>query len=279
MTRTIPHTAEDELRTTLGYLTEGRRWAGRHRSVKQAREEAGFLGCITAKEITRGNNGWHPHTHDVEVFREPVTPTAYGKLSREYFDKLNSSYVRKGHKPMVKGIGVKLDIITQDSDALGRYLVKLQETGVGLGNEMARGDLKKGRKGSLMPFDIAAYFLRTGDVAGLKLWHEYERETKGKSVIRFSPGLRGLLLPDEAEASDEDLAAADGEAGVEVGRLANWLYRRVVALGLEAAVLRSLDTGGFGALTELLTAYHLDTAGLYGPAQEINPGGVDNNVD
>uniref|UniRef100_UPI003B84A9B7 hypothetical protein n=1 Tax=Candidatus Frankia nodulisporulans TaxID=2060052 RepID=UPI003B84A9B7 len=110
----------------------------------------------------------------------------------------------------------------------------------------------------------------------LKLWHEYERETKGKSVIRFSKGLRGLLLPGEEEASDEDLAA-DGE-GVEVGRLANWLYRRVVALGLEAAVLRSLDTGGFTALTDLLTAYHLDTTGLHGPTQEINPGGVDNTV-
>ncbi|THJ57722.1 hypothetical protein E7Y31_18315 [Candidatus Frankia alpina] len=278
MTRTIPHTAEDELRTTLGYLAEGRRYFSSHWAVKQVREEAGYLGCITAKEITRGNNGWHPHTHDVEVFRESVTPKAYGKMCKEYFDKLNAFYVRQGHKPMAKGVGVKLDIITQDSDALGRYLVKLQETGVGLGNEMARGDLKKSRKGSLMPFDIAAYFLRTGDTDALKLWHEYERETKGKSVIRFSKGLRGLLLPDEEEASDEDLAA-DGEEGVEVGRLANWLYRRVVALGLEAAVLRSLDTGGFGALTELLTAYHLDTAGLHGPMQEINPGGVDNNVD
>ncbi|THJ23820.1 hypothetical protein E7Y31_23690, partial [Candidatus Frankia alpina] len=137
MTRTIPHTAEDELRTTLGGLTEGRAWAARHRAVKQVREEAGFMGCITAKEITRGNNGWHPHTHDVEVFRESVAPKVYRKMSKEYFDKLNAFYVRQGHKPMVKGIGVKLDIITRDSDALGCYLVKLQETGVGLGNEMA----------------------------------------------------------------------------------------------------------------------------------------------
>jgi hypothetical protein len=120
VTRTIPHTAEDELRTTLGYLTEGRAWASSHRTVKEVREEAGFLGCITAKEITRGNNGWHPHTHDVEVFREPVTPKAYGKMRKEYFDKLNAFYVRQGHKPMAKGIGVKLDIITRDSDALGQ---------------------------------------------------------------------------------------------------------------------------------------------------------------
>ncbi|WP_161983209.1 hypothetical protein, partial [Candidatus Frankia alpina] len=68
--------AEDELRTTLGYLTEGRAWASSQTMVKKARQEAGFLGCITAKEITRGSNGWHPHTHDVEVFREPVTPKA-----------------------------------------------------------------------------------------------------------------------------------------------------------------------------------------------------------
>ncbi|WP_161983080.1 hypothetical protein [Candidatus Frankia alpina] len=45
-------------------------------------------------------------------------------------------------------------------------------------------------------------------------------------------------------------------------------------------MLRSLDTGGFGALTELLTAYHLDTPGLHnGPMQEISSAGVDNTVD
>ena len=82
-----------------------------------------------------------------------------------------------------------------------------------------------------MPFDLACEFFETGDMALLDLWHEFERETFGRSVIRFTKGLRARLLPKEAEPTDE--------------------------------VLTALDTGGFAALVELLTAYHLDNENGY----------------
>jgi len=129
-------------------------------------------------------------------------------------------------------------------------------------------DLKQGRAGSLMPFDIACTFFETGDMALLELWYEYERETFNKSVIRFTKGLRARLLADEPENTDAGLAALE-VGGVITVRFADWFYRKIALVpGLEGKVLTALDTGGFAALVELLTVYHLDSIGGYYPMKE-----------
>jgi hypothetical protein len=52
--------------------------------------------------------------------------------------------------------------------------------------------------------------------------------------------------------------------GVDVVRFAGWFYRKIARVpGLEGRVLTALDTGGFAALVELLTVYHLDEQGGY----------------
>src|SRR5207249_4482076 len=159
--------------------------------------------------------------------------------------------------------------------ALARYVAKLQEGAavrLHAAHELTRADLKQGREGSLMPLDIACIFFESGDMELLDLWHEYERETFGKSVIRFTKGLRARLLPQEAEKTDEELAALK-VGGVDVVRFAGWFYRRIARVpGLEGKVLTALDTGGFAALVELLTVYHLDSAGGYYHIDETQEG-------
>ncbi|HYU73711.1 MAG TPA: hypothetical protein VEL31_13610 [Ktedonobacteraceae bacterium] len=108
-----------------------------------------------------------------------------------------------------------------------------------------------------MPFELAWEFVETGDMLALELWHEYERETFGRSVIRFTKGLRARLLA-EPELTDEQLAAME-VGGVDAVRFAGWFYRKIARMpGLEGKVLTALDTGGFPALVELLTVYQLD---------------------
>jgi hypothetical protein len=66
-----------------------------------------------------------------------------------------------------------------------------------------------------------------------------------------------------AEKTDEELAALE-VGGVDVVRFAGWFYRKIARVpGLEGKVLTALDSGGFGALVELLTVYHLDEQGGY----------------
>jgi len=265
VTRTIPHSAEDKLGVTLGQQAEGRRYVFNQKLVKVTRKSAGHLGSIASKEITHGHNGWHPHTHDIELYEREVSLADFAALSGVYYDYLNRFYCRNGFEGLSRQHGVRLEQVQLDGVALAKYVAKLQEGDIRLhtAHELTRWDLKLGRAGSLMPFDIACEFFETGDMAALELWNEYERETFGRSVIRFTKGLRALLLPREAEQTDEELAALE-VGGVDVVRFASWFYRKIARVpGLEGKVLTALDTGGFAALVELLTVYHLDDQGGY----------------
>jgi hypothetical protein len=271
VTRTIPHSAEDRLGVTLNLLTEGRRYVANQTVVKGARQAAGYVGAIASKEITYGVNGFHPHSHDVEFFECDISLEDYAALSSAYYEYLSRFYHRNGFDGLTLQHGVRVEQVQLDGVALARYLAKVQEgTNIRLhsAQELTRWDLKRGRGGSLMPFDIVCAFFETGDMALLDLWHEYECETRFKSVIRFTKGLRARLGIKEPEITDEELAVLE-IGGVDVVKFAGWFYRKIARVpGLEGKVLTALDTGGFAALVELLTVYHLDSEGGYYPMKE-----------
>ncbi|HVB22277.1 MAG TPA: hypothetical protein VNG51_10055 [Ktedonobacteraceae bacterium] len=278
VTRTIPHSADDTLGVTLGLLAEGRRYVANQPVVKGARRAAGYIGGIAAKEITYSVHGWHPHSHDVEFYVEEVTLADFAALGSAYYEYLNRFYSRNGFDRLSRLHGVQIEQVALDTSALANYVAKLQDgTALRLhtAQELARSDLKQGRAGSLMPFDIACAFFETGDTALLDLWHEFERETFGRSVIRFTKGLRARLLPHEAEQTDEELAALQ-IGGVDVMRFAGWFYRKLARVpGLEGKVLTALDSGGFAALVELLMVYRLDMEGGYWQLADDDTSDVD----
>src|SRR6266568_2059294 len=221
VTRTIPHTADSKLAVTLRLLGEGRRYVVNQTVVKAARKAAGYVGGISAKELTYGRQGWHPHNHDFEFYERDISLEDYATLSRLYYVYLDQFYTANGFPGLSREYGVVVEHVQFGEAVLAKYLTKMQEgSDVRLiaAQELARSDLKRGRVGSLMPFDVALGFIETGDMELLDIWHEFERETFGRSVIRFTKGLRARLLPNEAEQTDEELAAQTIN-GAEVVRL------------------------------------------------------------
>ena len=272
VTSTIAHSAEDRLGVTLNLLTEGRRYVVNQPVVKALRREAGYLGSITALEISYSRNGWHPHKHQIELYEHEITLAGFAALSSAYYDYLSWFYSQHGFDGLSRQHGVRVEQVELHDIALAHYLAKLQEgtTAIQLhtAQELTRSDLKLGREGAIMPFDIACAFFETGDMEMLSLWHEYEQATIGKSSIRFTKGLRARLLPDVPDESDDKKARKE-VGGTEVMRLGCWFYRRLARVpGLEGKVLTALDTGGFAALVELLRAYHLDNKDGYYPPKE-----------
>ena len=168
VTRTITHSAEDRLGVTLGLLAEGRRYVANQPVVKGARRAVGYIGGIAAKEITYSVHGWHPHSHDVEFYMDEVTLADFAALGSAYYDYLNRFYCHHGFDGLSRLHGVRVEQVELNTIALANYVAKLQE-GAALrlhtAQELARSDLKQGRAGSLMPFDIACAFFETGDMA------------------------------------------------------------------------------------------------------------------
>jgi hypothetical protein len=124
---------------------------------------------------------------------------------------------------------------------------------------MTRGDLKTSRTGGRTPFQILADYYQTGDVRDQRLWHEYSRVTRNLSAVRWSGGLRSVMLVPVAarDRTDEELAIdeVDGElvAMIPIG-----VWSCVRLAGLEHAVLVAAENGGLDAISALLSRERRD---------------------
>jgi hypothetical protein len=207
ITLTCSHQSNDELEPRLRAMTEALRDLLQGSAWARYKKRLGYRGSIRAVEVTWGNaNGWHPHNHAVLVLDQPATEEQRQALWRWLHDRWSSILVGKGLGSITEAYGV--DVRDVSPGVLGEYLAKV-EGGWTAGLELARGDIKSSRQG-LTPFQLLHEVAATGDAEMRALWHEYEDATFGKRWLRWSPGLRTLLLGDEVEKSDEELAASEG---------------------------------------------------------------------
>lgn len=171
--------------------------------------------------------------------------------------------------------GVKWDRVetVRDAEDLGEYLAKTQD-GKNVGAEVARGDMKSAKgKGNMTPFELLTRYRQLRNMtseemeglaaAGLpvdkelgliaKTWEEYEKSTKGRRAMEWSPGLRAALGlgADEDEPTDEEIVAQD-EHGDAAAHLSTAAWGRICRLGMDYKVLRAVETGGLAELAVLL---------------------------
>jgi hypothetical protein len=205
VTLTSSHHQLDALEPRLATMTgalrsllQGSGWA-RHK------ERLGYRGAIRAVEVTYGANGWHPHNHMILIFDREPTEEQRQALWRWLHDRWSSILLAKGLGSITESYGVDVRPVT--AGVLGEYLAKV-DGGWSAGLELARGDVKSSKHG-LTPFQILGE-VANGDVNSRELWLEYEAATFGKRWLRWTPGLRTLLLGTEVEKSDEELAASEG---------------------------------------------------------------------
>ena len=181
-----------------------------------------------------------------------------------------------GYPPPSAGYGAKVEQCYA-ADKAAEYLVKTQD-GKGVGMELARGDLKKGRKDSLTPFEIAD---RAGDGEEqfLKLWWTWEKASKGRKMTTESQGLARML--GEVEITDQELADEDA-GGEEVAAVTGQTWANACAHrcadagrnpaaarnGLEAAVFEAAVAGGLAGVNEVLHAHGCGWAYVPPPREE-----------
>ncbi len=206
VTQTVRHDRRDRLEPRLALMAGALNATLQGRAWQRFKRSLGFIGAIRVVESTYGVHGWHPHCHSAFVLEGAVE---YGDLldfSAWLFARWESVCVRAGFGTLERAYGVDVRPVTS-GDGLGSYLAKV-EGGWGIGQELARGDVKKAAAG-VSPFEL---LLRAagGDLQAGYLWREYELATFGKRFLRWSPGLRERLLPEVEEVSDVEAAAAEG---------------------------------------------------------------------
>jgi hypothetical protein len=263
---TIPHQAADNLQGMYAMqaaawrrITGSRRW-------RELREQLGFEYVRTI-EITHGENGWHPHQNILVIAKDVAVVDLVAKVYPVLWELWERECDRAGVGKLSAQHGVHVEVV-QSAQRAADYIVK----DFGIGREMLRGDIKRGRGGSRTFFQIVASYRDRENPADLALIDEYIRATRGRRMLQPSRGFWKLLgSVGVEEISEEELAEDPG--GDEMGRLTADSWDRIVRTWwLDAEVLKAAETGGLDAVSVLLARYgeYLVTA----TGEIIRPPGV-----
>lgn len=225
--------------------------SGRHRAA--LRDAFGLVGYIRATEVTHGRADWHPHLHVLLLTERPLDLDEL----RDLHLFIRTRWIRRvtalGFRAPDVHKGIRL-LPVYSGGGMGEYLTKVGDEGRGPGLELARADLKDGRTGgSRSPFRILEDHLVGGDAADWRLFSEWLVVSKGRRTLEWSRGLRASLLPDEAERSDEEIAA-EVDPAVPVASIDADVWRELVRRRLSVATLAAVEAQGLGGLVVLARA-------------------------
>jgi hypothetical protein len=240
LTLTIPHQVVDVLPDLLQKLASAKaRFLG-HRAVRRVLGEMGFVGQISALEVTHGrksgrNNGWHPHPHILLFTRygggiDPHWTSALYVLWSAACQSVGLGLPSRAH-------GIRLD----DGRKAAAYVSKW-----GLEDEITKGHTKKSAHGET-PFDfLRAIVADSGDKQAARLFVEFARAFKGKQQLLWSRGLKELYRVEET--SDEDLAGKQDELAALLGTIGEHEWRQVLRAEARGIVLMLAVAGGWDAV-------------------------------
>lgn len=241
VTLTFSHSARDKLDDLLLALGKA---VNKFRSGKRYnnfRQEIGLVGSIRAFEITYGANGWHPHIHLLLMHSKEIDPWDREDVRDKLYDMWEGACAKNGLSTSYEH-GLKVDDAAEASQYIGKW-GDIVDKPWGTDWEMAKANIKRGRSGSMTPFDMLRVLVEDGDLEFEERYKEYSAATKGKQQLVWSPGLKAKYLIEEK--SDEDVATEKVEEADLLGMLDWQDWRYVVRNNLRVQLLQAVEQHGY----------------------------------
>ena len=209
LTLTFPHYIGDKLAYNLEKHAEALRIfrAFNGTDYIKFRNSIGYEGLVRSLEITHGQNGWHPHTHELWVLDFWEEDSTREQEVKEYLLKRwehackKVGLLTKGNTKGFRENALHVAFRANDSD----YTTKqnsANDVTWGADKEVACSNSKVGKKNGKAPFQI---LLDTETCTKSRsLFIEYTLAMKGKAQLFWTPGLKGKVGVEEK--TDEQLA-------------------------------------------------------------------------
>ncbi len=210
------------------------------RAAQELRKRFGILGTVSVREVTWSKlNGWHPHCHELVFCAAEIDIAAYEQAARTQWQR---SIEHEGLSINEHGFKV-----SQTYGSVADYVAKFGREPVrvpwGAATEMTKGHLKRGHSEEhLTPF--AMLWLISQGCDELKpVFREYAQWFKGKHQLVWSAGLRSLLLDNEEEKTDVELAQEGEKEVVLLGQLNHAQWGIVLANDAQGRLLEVARSG------------------------------------
>ena len=198
LTLTTRHGPTDRLDILIQKQRKALRKWKQHRTYQSAKKQIPHI--ISAFEETHGTNGWHPHIHLLMFIKADTDAKALrliASLRKAWTASAKSEGLESGRA------GFKATIESEETaKKAAKYLTKEW----GIAEEMTLSFAKKAKDKSRTPVQLLADAYN-GDSQALALWQVWANAVKGKSVLRFSPGLKDLV--GIGEKTDEEIAEVE----------------------------------------------------------------------
>lgn len=256
VTRTFPHTAWDRLEVVLDKFRDAEQRFKAGRAWQELRKMVGLVGTVRALEVTYGENGFHPHGHELWLI-----DCDEWKEDREYRedvqDMSRALWARVCERAGLPLPGWEVGLTIQGGRRAVEYVAKFgEETGGsswGIEDELTKLHTKKGRGKGLTPWDLLRLVLE-GDEEQARdasaLFKEYAAAFRGRRQLWWSQGLREVFgLGDEL--TDEELAQQAAE-GFVLGDICFEDWRRIVRADAQFAVLQAAQESGWPGVVAVL---------------------------
>lgn len=201
-TLTLKHREGEALSPMVNALNSAIREMRKGRSWRRFEEKWGLVGTVSALEVTRGGNGWHPHKHMIFVMR-PLEGKTGAEAKALYETEMQADLYALYHGQLNKAgrdcdqeHGVDVSANRRD---YGDYLEKWGAT-----EELTRSTRKQASGGGKSVWELLTDAVN-GNERSWAQFLEYARAFKSKKQLVWSKGLRDLLaLPEEL--TDEEAA-------------------------------------------------------------------------
>lgn len=243
---TFPHRVDQPLALLLKLQQQALAYMRGRRQYAELMGKLGHIGRIRALEVTHGDNGWHPHTHEL-LF---VSPEVTASWLREELSKLWLRACRK--------VGLFREERDREEDFLrhavdvqvgnegaGEYLAKLDDQRAwGISHELTKASSKQGRRAGKHPFRLAA------EPTTAALWMEYVNAMKGGRQLVWSRGLKAAV--GVTDKSDQELAAEDTARALDRIPISFQAWRYVLGNDARWELTREAKLGGAPAVSEFL---------------------------
>ena len=244
VTLTFPHYKQNSLDVLIKKQADALSRFRRGNVWTLFRGRVGFAGLIRALELTHGDNGWHPHTHELWFVdgQKSIEDEKTFITERWLRCCIAAGLVDAGNAAQIEAFKLHGVDIKDRCDA-SDYLAKNDDAKHwGVDRELAKATSKAGKANGLHPFGLLA-LARDGDkVAGAK-FVEYAQVMKGKRQLFWSHGLKGLVGVDEV--TDEELAAQQEDKAELLGLITPQQWVCIRAAGLRAQVLDAAELSGW----------------------------------
>lgn len=250
VTLTFPHQAWHKLgplleqqAMALQRLRAGQPW-------KRFKKSIGFEGFIRALELTHGDHGWHPHTHELWLVKKNADALI---MKKEILKRWESACDRAGLLPKGNLDGFREHSVdVKGNCSASDYLAKHDDSRHwGADRELAKCSTKGGRAKGLHPFGLLAN-AADGNLRAGRLFLAYAIATKGKRQLFWTRGLKQRVSV--RELSDELLSEQEREPADLLGMLNPSDWELVCAAGARASLLQAAEKGKWLEVQKLLNS-------------------------